>query len=469
MNGVYYRVVRHTDSFTLIDLLIFYNDGVVIKTTVNDFNFLYLRLNDSVYFEKKEKLKKGKYQLIDSTKLKIYIDEQKKQENESVNIAVYDGEILGDELYLNKSPFFSTPDLFFLPEEDTYKKHWEISNLIKQELDFFPIVLIPEIINNCITHGISNVELDIELKNDTPNLKTFGEPQKPDEFIYQYIDRIKYKGGVINFISYPFVIIFFFIVGLYSLESQSKGIISIMFTISFIAFISFITMFKKEKKRIRVKKEEENYEKEIVEYNKRISEVKKNNENEIRRYEKEIADFKVNRKEKIKDLKRDLYLKKISSNLSFSNNKTKNKRGRAELMFLSLLYDKFRNQIFVDCKVEKENIVYFPDFILKCEKTNLHIDIEIDEPYSFSEKEPIHYKGIDNIRNKFFLEMNWCVLRFSEEQILKYPNECCDFISRVFYSIRDNKQISLDFKHKKAVWTYEEAMILMHKKVRDGY
>ena len=49
-----------------------------------------------------------------------------------------------------------------------------------------------------------------------------------------------------------------------------------------------------------------------------------------------------------------------------------------------------------------EDIYYYPDFTFICDETRLHIDIEIDEPYSLPDKKPIHYVGIDEWQNESF-------------------------------------------------------------------
>ena len=43
--------------------------------------------------------------------------------------------------------------------------------------------------------------------------------------------------------------------------------------------------------------------------------------------------------------------------------------------------------------------------------------------------------GKDNQRNQFFLEKNWVVIRFSELQVVKYPDSCCKAIARIISQI----------------------------------
>lgn len=72
---------------------------------------------------------------------------------------------------------------------------------------------------------------------------------------------------------------------------------------------------------------------------------------------------------------------------------------------------------------------YIADFAYVNKALNLIVLIEIDEPYTLSEREPIHLSEEDHSdRTKFFLKHKVVLIRFSEEQFLFYPKECCDFI-----------------------------------------
>ncbi|MEM6403856.1 MAG: hypothetical protein AAF757_27145 [Cyanobacteria bacterium P01_D01_bin.116] len=75
---------------------------------------------------------------------------------------------------------------------------------------------------------------------------------------------------------------------------------------------------------------------------------------------------------------------------------------------------------------------YSADFLI-VHTSGLSIDIEIDEPYVGNTKEPHHCidQRKDNIRNQFFTNNNWVVIRFSEKQVVKYPYRCCKVIAQV--------------------------------------
>lgn len=79
---------------------------------------------------------------------------------------------------------------------------------------------------------------------------------------------------------------------------------------------------------------------------------------------------------------------------------------------------------------------YSADFVLVHE-SGLCIDIEVDEPYVGNTKAPHHCidQGKDEIRNKFFTNGNWTVIRFSEQQAVKYPQSCCMVVAEVVAKI----------------------------------
>jgi very-short-patch-repair endonuclease len=101
-------------------------------------------------------------------------------------------------------------------------------------------------------------------------------------------------------------------------------------------------------------------------------------------------------------------------------------RGRSEEQFYNALSRHFgKNYIRKSMQLGDFASPYAPDFCFIDAATGMHIDIEIDEPYVADSKEPIHYRDKDTDRNAFFTQNGWLVIRFSEEQIVKYPAACC--------------------------------------------
>jgi len=88
---------------------------------------------------------------------------------------------------------------------------------------------------------------------------------------------------------------------------------------------------------------------------------------------------------------------------------------------------------------------YEPDMVLFDKQLNLYIDVEIDEPYDGFYRYPTHnYRAEDdfkqdNIRDLFFTESGWVVIRFTEKQVHQQPNECIDYIKNVINSIYNNE------------------------------
>ena len=83
---------------------------------------------------------------------------------------------------------------------------------------------------------------------------------------------------------------------------------------------------------------------------------------------------------------------------------------------------------------------YYPDIVVNSLDRKILFDIEIDEPYAFGTNEPIHYvdendTSIDDERNEAFTKHGFCIIRFSEEQVVRWPNECIKYITTIIDSI----------------------------------
>lgn len=115
-------------------------------------------------------------------------------------------------------------------------------------------------------------------------------------------------------------------------------------------------------------------------------------------------------------------------------------RGRSEAYFLAYLTQHFGpDTIWANCCVPVDDprlltAWYYPDFIYR-DASGLCINIEIDEPYALRSHQPIHYRGQDEARNAFFLRQNWVVIRFTEEQVVRYPALCCKELAQLIYAL----------------------------------
>ena len=120
------------------------------------------------------------------------------------------------------------------------------------------------------------------------------------------------------------------------------------------------------------------------------------------------------------------------------------KKGRYEQMFGDVLRGAFGGKIHTDIEFELPNgNGYVPDFAYVDEATGLCIDIEIDEPYSMPEKQPIHFVGEDDYRNCYFMDNGWFIVRFAEEQIANQPNACLGYIRSVIDNILQNSEVNV--------------------------
>jgi hypothetical protein len=110
------------------------------------------------------------------------------------------------------------------------------------------------------------------------------------------------------------------------------------------------------------------------------------------------------------------------------------------------------------------NKPYEPDIILFDKSLNLYIDIEIDEPYDGYFRYPTHCTNPeveikqDDIRDLFFTESGWIVIRFTEKQVHSQSDECIDYIQNVLNSIY-NKNFKTVIKcEREKQWDYNQCI-----------
>lgn len=156
-----------------------------------------------------------------------------------------------------------------------------------------------------------------------------------------------------------------------------------------------------------------------------------------------------------------------------------NRLGKSEIFFENYLNKQFKGKIFKNYSFSifgYENN-YIPDFIYQ-DENNLHIDIEIDEPYDYISGKPIHCieeepVDMDYVRNEFFNLRNWVVIRFAEEQIVRQPDDCCQFISNIIMKINKTDFTENLFENSRVssikCWNFIEAQQMSNKNYRDKY
>lgn len=117
---------------------------------------------------------------------------------------------------------------------------------------------------------------------------------------------------------------------------------------------------------------------------------------------------------------------------------------------------------------------YTADFLIVEPTTGLHFDIEVDEPISFTTGDATHFVGDDDYRNKCFVDANWVVIRFAEEQVSSQPMRCCRFIAGVLTECSGNNSLTEKFNNvprldKIRQWTKGQALKLKKSQYRQSY
>jgi len=147
--------------------------------------------------------------------------------------------------------------------------------------------------------------------------------------------------------------------------------------------------------------------------------------------------------------------------------------GYTESYFNFILHKYFNGFILTNKVIDDgKSYPYKPDYIINIPEHNLFIDLEIDEPYVYKTKQPIHFN--DDKRNTYFQDNGWSIIRFSEEQICKYPNLCCKIISE-HIGILTGESIWVEGFYEmgeiemQKAWTKEDALKLANKSARQGY
>ena len=156
----------------------------------------------------------------------------------------------------------------------------------------------------------------------------------------------------------------------------------------------------------------------------------------------------------------------------------KGRKGFSEDKFKKHLVKYFGKSIFTELQVKQpySDRPYEPDFAYIDHQLGLHIDIEIDEPYVYKSLQPTHYRDFyhDNDRDNVFNGKGRVVIRFSEEQVVRQPDECCKLIAQEIYHLTNqlfflDKFYSIGNLTSVPKWTEAEAEDMARKQYRDTY
>ena len=112
-------------------------------------------------------------------------------------------------------------------------------------------------------------------------------------------------------------------------------------------------------------------------------------------------------------------------------------------------------QLPVPCRA----IPFKPAIALVDEADGIFIDMEIDVPYHGWYRFPMHYaEGKDGIRDGYFNECGWTVVRFTERQVRQQPDACVELLRRVFATLKgETVEIGRVVQPEKR-WTQKEAV-----------
>lgn len=344
-------------------------------------------------------------------------------------------------------------------------RYAEISSLHRPEK--YPLVLLPIQIIESLNMEISENEiinyLGIQTKKPKPILIN-----PPKKYKIEKTEKLVSQSDLWEKVLITPIGLFFGLVSIISLQKGNLGT-----ALLFFLFFIFVIFFWAWKPRfIEVENEAplsvNEYQILINEYNNKKAEAENNNnENEIN-YKNELNNNRKIVTSESARVARELHIQSLKSYVSTSRVKDTIIRGKSEMYFLPFLIKKFGTNIHADLIPNKGYSPYRPDFIYIDDNTGIHMDIELDEPYSLTEGLPIHYIGSnDEERNNYFLSLNWVVIRFTENQITNFPEQCCEFISSVNASlINKSKKVSLNITEENK-WTYEEALLMQHKQTRN--
>ena len=158
-------------------------------------------------------------------------------------------------------------------------------------------------------------------------------------------------------------------------------------------------------------------------------------------------------------------------------NNSSAQRGQSEASFERHLNKYFPGKIHtgLSLSIPGYEYPYTADFAYIDATINLYIDIEIDEPYDYKSRRPTHYSQAskDEKRNNFFLRRYWVVIRFAEEQVVRWPSSCCKLVASTISEIMCERIPSCfsDVPELQLVnqWTKEEAEEMAANSYRNKY
>lgn len=337
--------------------------------------------------------------------------------------------------------------------------------------ELYPIVLLPLGIHSAIYTEVSEEEAIKALKIKPPELVLIPFPERPLQYGYMEI-----RGNILVLIVEICCIVLIILAVVNNYKTINYPVVlSMLFIFLFLFFRSI-----RNKKRIRVKMKfaKAYYGHLLQQYELECHRIGIDNDKLKEEYNEKTKEFRIKYGQAISDKRRSMFgAKGISpSDLTICQERQVLRRGKTELTFLKELHEIFGSSVVVDSNLLESS--YMPDFIIKSEHFKFFIDVEIDEPYTnsideFGNKEegiPIHYlNGPDDIRNDFFLNNGWVVIRFSEKQIATQAKLCAYLVENVFNSIENGWHTYGLTVERHMRWTYEEALLMYKDRIRSKW
>lgn len=98
------------------------------------------------------------------------------------------------------------------------------------------------------------------------------------------------------------------------------------------------------------------------------------------------------------------------------------------------------------------------------------VDVETDVPYHGWYRVPLHYiDGKDEVRDRYFNEQGWTVVRFTERQVREHPQACVELLRRMVAALRGEKSDFDGIVPLEKCWTQKEAVAMERELVREKY
>lgn len=158
-------------------------------------------------------------------------------------------------------------------------------------------------------------------------------------------------------------------------------------------------------------------------------------------------------------------------------------KSKAKETFYQLIKEHFPNKIidyYTLGEFKNEEKPYWTDFVYHDSVKNILIDIEIDHPYDLIYTENKAFVDTRNTirendeRDTYFINRGWFVIRFSEEQVVKYPASCCKFIGELLFKLTFNfsyisEYIETPSLPEMPMWSTKQSREMAAVKSRDMY